>query len=86
MDYFIVGVSSFKSVIISTKELLIKTPVSFFVFVSLLIVTYFLLKLIPEWTESNLVPPYEGAYGIKKAVQGTIDKFMIWGNRRYIIH
>ena len=48
---------------------LIKTPVSFFGSLSLLIVPYFLLMLIIEGIESN--PSYGGAYGSKKAVQGT---------------
>ena len=46
----------------------------FFVFVSLLIATYFILNLIIESTESNPGPPYAGAHGIKKAVQGTFHQ------------
>ena len=43
---------------------LIKTPVSFFGSLSLLIVPYFLLMLIIEGIESNPGPSYGGAYGI----------------------
>ena len=46
----------------------------FFNFVSLLIATYFLLKLIIEGIESNPGPSYSWAYGIKKAVQGTFHQ------------
>ena len=48
------------------KELLLKKSVFFFVFVSLLIATYFILNLIIESTESNPGPPYAGAHGIKR--------------------
>ena len=43
---------------------LIKTPVSFFGSLSLLIVPYFLLMLIIEGIESNPGPSYGGAYVI----------------------
>ena len=55
------------------------TPVSFFVFVSLLIATYILLKLIIEFIESNPCPSYGGGYAVKKAVQGTFHQ----GNTRF---
>ena len=60
------------------KKNLPKTPVSFFGLASLLIATYFLLNLIIEGIESNPGPSYSGAYGIKKAVQGTFHQ----GNTR----
>ena len=50
----------------------------FFVFVSLLIATYFILNLIIEGTESNPASPYAGAHGIKKAVQGTFHQGYTW--------
>ena len=46
------------------QKKLIKTPVSFFGSLSLLIVPYFLLMLIIEGIESNPGPSYGGAYGI----------------------
>ena len=55
------------------KNFFSKKP-SFFVFVSLLIATYFILNLIIEGTESNPASPYAGAHGIKKAVQGTFHQ------------
>ena len=53
-----------------------KTPVSIFVFVSLLIAAYFLLKLIMEGIESNAGSSYGWAYGIKKVVLGTFYQRM----------
>ena len=64
---------SFKSKSYQQKNLP-KTRVLFFGFVSLLIATYFLLKLIIEGIKSNPGPSYGGAYGIKKAVQGTFHQ------------
>ena len=69
----------FKSRSLYRLKKLSKTPVSFFGFVSLIIATYFLLKLIIEDIESNPGPSYVGAYGIKNAVQGTFHQ----GNTRF---
>ena len=49
---------SFKSESSYWQKNLSKTPVSIFVFVSLLIVAYFLLKLIMEGMESNAGPSH----------------------------
>ena len=67
---------SFKSESSYRQKNLSKTPVSIFVFVSLLIVAYFLLKLIMEGMESNAGPSHGWAYGIKKAVLGTFYQRM----------
>ena len=53
---------------------LTKNTYLFFGFVSLLIATYFLLKLIIEGIESNPRPSHGGAYEIKKAVQSTFHQ------------
>ena len=45
----------------------------------LLIAAYFLLKIIIKGIESNPRLSYRGAYGIKKAVQGTFHQ----GNTRF---
>ena len=55
-----------------------KTLVSFLGFVSLLIATYFLLKIFIKVIKSNPGPSYGGAYRIKKAVSGTFHQ----GNTR----
>ena len=70
---------NFKSKSSSQQKNLSKTPVSFFAFVSQLIATYFLLKLIIEGIESNPGPSCGGAYGIKKGLQGTFHQ----GNTRF---
>lgn len=51
-----------------------KTPAFFFVFLSLLIATYFLSKLIMKGIKSNPSRSYGGLYGIEKAVQGTFHQ------------
>ena len=56
------------------KNFFSKTPVSLFVFVSLFIATYFLLKLIIESIESNPGGYYGEICGIKKTVQGTFHQ------------
>ena len=82
---------SFKSESSYQQKNLSKTPVYFFVFVSLLIATYFLLThfrsmshfYTPLKTSENPGPSYDGAYQIKKAVQGTFRqgntrKYSLW--------
>ena len=65
-----------------------KTPASFFGFVSLLIATYFLLKLIIESIESNPGLSNCGAYVIEKGSPRHISsrKYSIWGNCRYTMY